>query len=101
MDMNSEIEIESTMESNTAQKAKRQGLPGRLNVILHGLFAFDQEKRIIAYIPDMGSEHQYKAGNWLAETTLEDQADLTLEGVNPGKPRVNKILPDHNLILGD
>jgi hypothetical protein len=100
MDMNSKLDMESTKESDTAQKAK-QGLPGRLNVILHGLFAFDQERRIIAYIPDMGSQHQYKAGNWLAETTLEDQADLTLEGVDPGQPRLNKILPDHNLILGD
>jgi hypothetical protein len=72
-----------------------------LNVILHGLFAFDQEKEIIAYIPDMGSEHLYKAGSWLAETNLGEHADLKLEGVRKGPPRKNRILPDHNIILGN
>jgi hypothetical protein len=81
--------------------AERQGLPGKLNVILHGLFAFDQEEKISAYIPEMGSEHQYKAGSWLAETNLEEHAELALGGVIEGPPRENKLLPDHNMILGD
>jgi hypothetical protein len=73
----------------------------KLNVILHGLFAFDQEEEIIAYIPDMGSEHQYKAGNWLAETNLEEHAKLRLKGVCHGPKRKNRLFPDHNIILGD
>jgi hypothetical protein len=88
-------------ESAAAEIPKRQGSPGKLNVILHGLFAFDQEEEIIAYIPDMGSEHQYKAGTWLTETNLEEHAELTLEGVIAGPPRGNKLLRDDNIILGD
>src|SRR5206468_1818006 len=34
-------------------------------------------------IPNLGSEHLYKAGNWLAETNLAERADLKLEGINP------------------
>src|SRR6266566_929296 len=84
-----------------SDQSTRQGLPGKLNVIFHGLFSFDQEEEIIAYIPDMGSEHQYKAGKWLEETNLEEHADFTLEGVVKGPPRENKLLRDHNIILGD
>src|SRR5438874_13496708 len=87
--------------SNTVKGSMRQGSPGKLNVIFHGLFSFDQEEEIIAYIPDMGSEHQYTAGNWLAETSLEEHGEFILDGVIPGRPRENRLLPDHNIILGD
>ena len=70
-------------ESAAAEAPKRQGSPGKLNVILHGLFAFDQEDEIVAYIPNLGSEHLYKAGSWLAETNLEEHADVRLAGVLP------------------
>src|SRR5262245_29871520 len=80
--MGSEYNAESTM----TEKSMRQGSPGKLNVILHGLFAFDQnDKEIVAYIPNLGSEHLYKAGNWLAETNLEERADLELKGVDSTK----------------
>jgi hypothetical protein len=59
------------------------GSPGTLNVILHGLFTIAvNETRITVYVPNMGFEHSYKAGNWLAETALE-QGDFTLKGVSP------------------
>src|SRR6266550_3204575 len=72
--------------------ANLPGSPGKLNVILHGLFDFNQETKdknkekdeIAVYIPNMGSAHLYKAGNWLAEITLEEGADLRLEGVTNG-----------------
>jgi hypothetical protein len=70
-------------ESAPAETPERQGSPGKLNVILHGLFAFDQEDEIVAYIPNLGSEHLYKAGSWLAETNLDEQADVRLAGVRP------------------
>jgi hypothetical protein len=74
-----------------------------LNVILHGLFAFDQQKdKIVAHIPNMGSEHQYKAGNWLAETNLEEHAELALEGVQPNeRTKDNQLNPKHNIIFKD
>jgi hypothetical protein len=83
--------------------AKLPGSPGKLNVILHGLFDFDQEKakeEIAVYIPNVGSEHLYKAGNWLAETTLAEGADLKLTGVTKGSTD-NKLNPNRNIILGN
>jgi hypothetical protein len=83
--------------------AKLPGSPGKLNVILHGLLAFDQEtiekEEIAVYIPNMGSEHLYKAGNWLAETTLA-KGDFKLEGVLNGSTD-NKLDKDRNIILGN
>lgn len=79
------------------------GNPGKLNVILHGLFTFFQTSDgITAFIPNMGSEHVYRAGNWLAETALAQQADYTLVGVDPGglatfNPQSNIILKDATL----
>ena len=89
------------IESTTVGESKLQGSRGKLNVILHGLFAFDQQDKIIAYIPNMGTEHLYKAGNWFAETSLEEHADLTLQGVTPGKKGDTKLNPDHNIMVGD
>jgi hypothetical protein len=68
-------------------------------VILHGLFAIgedDQRNHIVVYIPNMGSDHLYKAGNWLAETTLAQGADLTLAGVDEGHEDFD---PTHNIFL--
>ena len=61
--------------------------PGTLNVILHGTIVYqllrDEENRITrinALIPQF-AEHVVRAGNWLAETTLQ-RNDYTLTGVN-------------------
>ena len=63
----------------------------RLNVILHGLFTWRDEgdQDIVAYLPNMGSEHAYKAGTWLAETDLDQHADLSLTGVTGGSAHFN------------
>src|SRR5262245_18719382 len=76
------IGLDQSSDLTELEKSKRQGSRGKLNVILHGVFAFDQRgDEIVAHIPSMGTEHQYKAGTWLAETTLQEHADLRLEGV--------------------
>src|SRR6266852_2607314 len=79
------------------------GSPGKLNVIFHGLFGFDQETKtkeeIAVYIPNMGSAHRYKAGNWLAETTLA-KGEYKLEGVTKGSTD-NKLNKDRNIVLDD
>jgi len=85
-----------TMGANLLKRPKLKGSPGKLNVILHGLFAFFQDDELTAYIPNLGSEHVYKAGNWLAETNLAEHSDLRLERVKPG---TNRLRPDHNLLL--
>ena len=75
------------------------GSKGTLNVILHGLFAIgedDERNHIVVYIPNMGSDHLYKAGNWLAETTLAQGADLSLAGVDEGHEDFD---PRHNIFL--
>ena len=55
---------------------------GKLNVLLHGIYAFDlADDEIVAHIPDMGTEHLYKAGTWLAETNLEEHGVFQLGGV--------------------
>ena len=89
-------------EATPVVESNLQGSRGKLNVILHGLFAFDQGDKIVAYIPNMGSEHVYMAGTWLAETALAEHADLTLEGVTAGKKEDNNRLNrDHNIMVGD
>lgn len=85
-----------TMGENSLKRPKLKGSPGKLNVILHGLFALFQDDELTAYIPNLGSEHVYKAGNWLAETTLAEHSDLRLERVKPG---TNKFSPDHNILF--
>ncbi len=74
------------------------GTPGTLNVFLHGLFTIvvsDQE--ITVYIPNMGSEHTYKAGNWLAEAAL-NPGDFKLEGVSAGDVK-QRFCPKQNVVL--
>jgi hypothetical protein len=94
----------SQPEPPPVEQPKLPGSQGKLNVILHGLLSFDQETKekeeIAVYIPNMGSEHLYKAGNWLAETTLAKGADLKLVGVSKGST-ANKLDKDRNMILGD
>ena len=86
------------MESTTEEESTLQGSSGRLNVILHGLFAFDhQNDEIVAHIPNMGSEHTYKAGTWLAENALAEHSNLKLTGVKtPGDNtnRLNRLLTE-------
>src|SRR5262249_20231218 len=84
---------------STTEMPELQGSRGKLNVILHGLFAFDQGDEIVAHIPNMGSEHAYKAGTWLAETPLAEHADLTLEGVITGN-NSNRLNRDYNIAVG-
>src|SRR5262245_7931039 len=92
------MKVDQSLELTAGELAKRKGVSGTLNVILHGIFAFDQEDEIIAHIPNMGTKHQYMAGTWLAETTLAEHAELKLEGVIPGTHRFNT---DQNIIVGD
>src|SRR5437762_2360847 len=48
--------LDQSTELTPVEKSKRQGSPGKLNVILHGVFAFDQaEDEIVAHIPNMGT----------------------------------------------
>jgi hypothetical protein len=104
----------------SAKSSKLPGSPGKLNVILHGLFDFDQETKkdgkgqdqISVYIPDVNrikpphnmgaghkmTKHVFKAGNWLAETTLE-RGKFVLKGVAKGSTE-NKLSPDRNMIVG-
>jgi len=87
------------MESARVEPPRLPGSKGKLNVILHGLFVFvhnDKKREITAYIPNMGSEHQYKAGNWLAETNLAEHGDFELQRVTAG---TDKLVPEKNLIV--
>jgi hypothetical protein len=43
-------------------------------------------------IPDMGSTHSYRAGTWLAETTIEKDSMSTLENVTGGHADVPNLL---------
>jgi len=74
------------------------GASGRLNVILHGLFVFRETAHgIQALIPDMGTEHAYRAGNWLGETALANRRTYVLQGVTEGKP--SRFSRDANIVL--
>jgi len=73
---------------------------GKLNVIFHGAFTFDQSSepdRILALMPKM-PHHVYRAGSWLAETELRGRTDsdavvYELLGVEPGG---EKFRPEQN-----
>jgi len=114
------MSLDRSKELTEIENPQRQGVKGKLNVILHGIFAFDQaETEIVAHIPSMGTAHQYKAGNWLVEPALAEHADLKLEGVTPFIPYPKpahpaddlkvvgntivgfKLDPRHNIIIGD
>ncbi len=83
------------MGSDNGAESSAVKNPLKLNVILHGLYLFDQaEDEIIAYIPDLGTEHQYKAGNWLTETNLEEHADVRLSGVSPNHLTLADVRPE-------
>lgn len=63
-------------------------MPARLNVILHGLFAIHEHQAgLTVFLPDMGPVHSYRAGAWLAETSILPGAVHSLTGVAPGKAR--------------
>jgi hypothetical protein len=54
-----------------------------LNVLFHGPFVFfDQPCQIDVLIPDMEDDHVYRAGEWLAETTLEQGKQYVLSGIS-------------------
>jgi hypothetical protein len=56
-----------------------------LNVIFHGLCVFVGRKTgFEVLLPDLGPEHVFRAGVWLAETNIKPGAEIRLEGVVPG-----------------
>jgi hypothetical protein len=90
-------------DATRSTDSKRNSLPGSkgtLNVILHGLYIILVKDEITVYIPNMGSDHTYRAGNWLAETTL-DAGDFSLEGTNSPTPDKHPFKPEDNILLRD
>jgi hypothetical protein len=70
-----------------------------LNVLFHGLFVFvEKETEIEVLIPDMGSDHVYRAGEWLGEITLQPDKVYELTGVTGGG---GAFAPDKNMIVRD
>lgn len=64
-----------------------------LYVICHGAIATLQtDNNLIVMLPDIGSTHTYKAGNWLVETTIEKGSLNTLENVTGGMAKVPNVL---------
>jgi len=60
-----------------------------LHVVLHGTVAiFEYDNCLEVRIPNLGTECVYRAGNWLAETTIEPGAELELSV--PGLVRTGK-----------
>jgi len=65
---------------DTREYANQNG-SGKLNVLFHGAFTFDESKepkRILALIPTM-ENHVYRAGSWLAETELRGRTESKTE----------------------
>ncbi len=92
-------------DATITPQPKQRGLPGNpgtLNVILHGVFIFEVKDDITVYIPNIGADHVYRAGTWLAEGNLE-MGDFTLEGTvknDSGKPPVKRPFdPAKNIVL--
>jgi hypothetical protein len=82
------------------QEHPQQNGSKKLNVILHGAYAFDQTTqpdRILALMPEI-EYHVYRAGSWLAETDIRGRTDseavvYELLGVKPGN---DKFQPQQN-----
>jgi hypothetical protein len=56
-----------------------------LNIIFHGLCVFVGKRGgFQVLLPDLGPEHAFRAGVWLAETNIKPGVELSLEGVIPG-----------------
>jgi hypothetical protein len=91
------------MNSMTTKLPPLPGSEGKLNVILHGLYAFAEDLQarwITAYIPNMGTDHVYKAGTWFGETDLAEHADLRLGGVREEEePGTETIKAKVNLVV--
>jgi hypothetical protein len=67
--------------------------PKTLYVICHGALALLQtDYNLIIMIPDLGSIHTYRAGTWLAETTIEKGSLNILESVTGGAADVPNLL---------
>jgi len=75
---------------DTQENSQHNG-SGKLNVIFHGAFTFDQRtepNRLLALMPKI-PRHVYRAGSWLAETDLRgrtqsEEVVYELSGVKPG-----------------
>jgi hypothetical protein len=64
--------------------------PGRLYVFLHGLICLVETKdKFLGLVVDMGSEHSYRAGDWLTELPVERGAVITLKNVSTGAGTVD------------
>jgi hypothetical protein len=82
--------------------------PKILNVIFQGLIVFFQDTsdedpkkhKITALMPNVGADHSYRAGNWLAEVSLAAES-YKLTGVKAGdklfNPREHTMLPKVSL----
>jgi hypothetical protein len=78
--------------------------PPCLRVILHGLCVIQQRRRDLRiFLPNVESQHVYRAGKWLGETTIPPGAKLQLAGVrNEADSRDSKpkeFSPDENVIV--
>jgi hypothetical protein len=88
------VDSQANAESNAS---------GKLNVLFHGAFTFNQSaepNRILVMMPLM-EHHVYRAGNWLAETELRGRTGskaviYELSGVKPGEARIR---PEDHLNL--
>ena len=58
-----------------------------LYVLFHGSMVFVERHNdmIDVLLTDMGGEHAYRAGSWLAEACFRTRRPLTLCGVNKGE----------------
>ena len=67
--------------------------PKTLYVICHGAIALLQtDYNLVMMIPDLGSTHTYRAGSWLAETSIEKGSLNILENVTGGTADVPNLL---------
>jgi hypothetical protein len=85
-------------ETVATRRNFQQHQSGTLNVILHGFYLLEQDKKarqITAWIPKL-DQHVYRAGNWLAEAALQP-GHYQLEGVKVGG--TGTFDPKRNLIL--
>lgn len=70
----------------------------RFNVAFHGLFVFVQRpSRIDVLVPNMGSTHVYRAGEWLGEITYPE-GDYAMTLAKPA-PATGTFDPTKNIIV--
>jgi hypothetical protein len=74
-----------------------------LYVVLHGLVCLidDNRESFTADLVDMGAEHAYLCGDFLFEDVIASGAELTLNGVDPPRPKSseNQLNTDSNAVV--